>query len=83
MFPYEYETTVLGGLPVLVKWTTIGEDYAGSFDEPPSYAEIEYEVCTLKGEYAPWAEKRMTDSDHEQLLDELWKEAESMKYDYL
>jgi len=68
-FPYELETTVLRGLPVLIKYSVRGEHRPATFDCPAEHEEIEYEVCDRRGRYAKWIEQRLADRDHDRILD--------------
>lgn len=56
----EFETTVAGGFPVLVRCTMQrAEPDVGIMSD---YGE-DFEVMTRKGKPAPWIEKKMTQAD--------------------
>ena len=76
MWPHEIETTVLDGLPVLVRYAVHGEDRPASWNGPADYAEMEYEICDESGRYAAWIEAQMTESDRRELEKELWRSLE-------
>ena len=80
---HELDTTVLGGLPVIVKWSVQGEDRPATWHHPAEYQEIEYEVCDRTGRAANWIESRMSPDDHRALLDELEDELHGMKAEAL
>ena len=76
---HELDTTVLHGLPVIVRWSVMGEDRPATWDCPAEHEEIEYEVCDRTGRVANWIESRMTRNDHQALLEELQDELDGMK----
>ena len=73
MWTADHETTVLGGLPVLVNYAVLGADRPASWHGPAEHCEIEYEICDRRGRYAGWIERRMNDADRRALEEELWK----------
>jgi len=77
----ELETTVLNGLPVLIKWAINGSYYPATRYEPAEYPELDYEICDARGRPAQWIEDRMTGAEHQRVSDLLWSEAEAMKRD--
>ena len=81
MWTADHETTVLGGLPVIVKWSVQGDDRPATWHHPAEYQEIEYEVCDRTGRWAGWIENKMTPADHQALLEELQDELDGMKAD--
>lgn len=75
---YDHDTTLLCGLPVIIKWKVQGENRPATLDCPAEYEEITYEVCDRTGRHAEWIRKQMTLDDRAALLDELRDELDGM-----
>ena len=62
--------TRIAGIPCLVEVTSYIPGEPGSFFEPPSGPEIEYEVYDRRGYKANWLLAKITDADDLAILDQ-------------
>lgn len=74
---YEFDTTVLGGLPVTVEYSTYYEDgecgYPGTCIDELSIVAVNGRTCKKAPE---WIYKRMSKADHERLDEEAYQHAQ-------
>ena len=71
--------TSIAGIPCLVDVTHYQPADSGSFFEPPSGPEIEYEVYDRKGYRANWLMAKITDADDRAILDQYESEREGRR----
>lgn len=64
----EIDITVLGGLPITVRYTVRGYYFPATRTSPPEYPEIEFSIYDRKGYYAGWVENRLTPDDEEHIF---------------
>ncbi|WP_062359821.1 hypothetical protein [Vreelandella aquamarina] len=62
--------TRIAGIPCLVDVTSYTPADPGSFFEPPSGPEIEYEVYDRRGYKAGWLLAKLTDADDDAILEQ-------------
>lgn len=73
--------TTIAGIPCQVSVTHFEPYDAGSWDEPPSGGEIEFDVYDRKGYRAPWLERKVTEDDEVRVFSEYEADLQDMKDD--
>lgn len=80
----EFETRI-AGIPALVRIVGYTAPSPGSFFEPPTFEDVELEVCDQRGRWAPWLERKLDEHGREHLRREAFAHLdhiEELQHDY-